>query len=234
MAEDEEGGLSKATEFRFVPRAVALGNVVYATDPKWEAARPSVEWLESYFRASSANLSGSYGFSITLPSDFSAYVLAGTDSYLNDGNPELVLTPEEKIVKIIQYVDKPRDWHLTVSEDWVWPHIGYIHYHSHHGAPLYGNSVIWASEEYHDSVCDCGGNFVQTKNMQGYDVEVTHQICLNNGVPVEFRQPQAIASTTEIIDKVFVVCQDLDGNCYEPFSIDVPVELFRNAGGRDE
>ena len=70
--------------------------------------------------------------------------------------------------------------------------------------------------------------------MQGYDVEVTHQICLNNGVPVEFRQPQAIASTTEIIDKVFVVCQDLDGNCYEPFSIDVPVELFRNAGGRDE
>ena len=234
MAEDEEGGLSKATEFRFVPRAVALGNVVYATDPKWEAARPSVEWLESYFRASSANLSGSYGFSITLPSDFSAYVLAGTDSYLNDGNPELVLTPEEKIVKIIQYVDKPRDWHLTVSEDWVWPHIGYIHYHSHHGAPLYGNSVIWASEDYHDSVCDCGGNFVQTKNMQGYDVEVTHQICLNNGVPVEFRQPQAIASTTEIIDKVFVVCQDLDGNCYEPFSIDVPVELFRNAGGRDE
>lgn len=234
MAEDKDGGLSKATEFRFVPRAVAIGNVVYASDSKWASAKPTVNWLESYFRASTANLSGSYGFEITIPSGFTAYVLAGTDSYLNDGNSELVLTPEEKIVKIIQYVDKPRDWHLTISEDWVWPHIGYVHYHNHHGAPLYGNSVIWASEEYHDSVCDCGGNYVQIRDMQGYDVEVKHMIDINNGEPVEFRQPQAIASTAEVIDKVFVVCQDLDGNCYEPFSIDVPVELFLNAGGRDE
>ena len=30
------------------------------------------------------------------------------------------------------------------------------------------------------------------------------------------------------------LCQDTDGNCYEPFVIDVPVEYFQNAGGRDE
>jgi hypothetical protein len=42
--------------------------------------------------------------------------------------------------------------------------------------------------------------------------------------------PQATGSTQEIIDRIFVVCQDLEGNCYEPFKIDVPVEYFIEAG----
>ena len=235
MAKDASGLYSKATEFRFVPRAVAIGNLVTSADPKWEAAKPEVEWLRHYFIQSSGGvLPGTYGFNVTVPEGFTAYVLAGTDSYLNDGDETFVLSAEEKIIKIIQYVDRPRDWHLTISEDWVWPHIGYLHYHSEHGAPLWGNSVIWASEEYHASLCDCGGNYVEQKEMQGHMVEVTHLININDGKPVEFRQPQAIASTEEVIDRVFIVCQDLDGNCYEPFEYDVPVEYFANAGSRDE
>ena len=234
MAKDAAGLYSKATEFRFVPRAVGLGNVVTADNPEWEKARPSIEWIRSRFIQSTGTLSGAYAFNITIPEGFSAYVLAGTDSYLNNGDETIELTIDDKITTIIQYVDKPRDWHLTVSEDWVWPHIGFEHYHSHHGAPLWGNSVIWASEEYHDSRCPCGGTYVEVRDMQGYQVEVTHLININDGNPIEFRQPQAIASTQEVIDKVFVVCQDTDGNCYEPFVIDVPVEYFQNAGGRDE
>ena len=234
MAKDAAGLYSKATEFRFVPRAVGLGNVVTADNPEWEKARPSIEWIRSRFIQSTGTLSGAYAFNITIPEGFSAYVLAGTDSYLNNGDETVELTVDDKITTIIQYVDKPRDWHLTVSEDWVWPHIGFEHYHSHHGAPLWGNSVIWASEEYHDSRCSCGGTYVEVRDMQGYQVEVTHLININDGNPIEFRQPQAIASTQEVIDKVFVVCQDTDGNCYEPFVIDVPVEYFQNAGGRDE
>lgn len=234
MAKDAAGLYSKATEFRFVPRAVGLGNVVTADNPEWEKARPSIEWIRSRFIQSTGTLSGAYAFNITIPEGFSAYVLAGTDSYLNNGDETVELTVDDKITTIIQYVDKPRDWHLTVSDDWVWPHIGFEHYHSHHGAPLWGNSVIWASEEYHDSRCSCGGTYVEVKDMQGYQVEVTHLININDGNPIEFRQPQAIASTQEVIDKVFVVCQDTDGNCYEPFVIDVPVEYFQNAGGRDE
>ena len=234
MAKDAAGLYSKATEFRFVPRSVGLGNVVTADNPEWEKARPSIEWIRSRFIQSTGTLSGAYAFNITIPEGFSAYVLAGTDSYLNNGDETIELTIDDKITTIIQYVDKPRDWHLTVSDDWVWPHIGFEHYHSHHGAPLWGNSVIWASEEYHDSRCPCGGTYVEVRDMQGYQVEVTHLININDGNPIEFRQPQAIASTQEVIDKVFVVCQDTDGNCYEPFVIDVPVEYFQNAGGRDE
>ena len=146
----------------------------------------------------------------------------------------MILTPEDKILGIIKWTDRPRDWHLTTMDDWVWPHIGYEHYHSPHGAPLWGNSVIWASQEFHDSVCDCGGNYVEQRELNGHMVDITHIININNGEPFEFRQPSAIASTQEVIDRVFVVCQDLDGNCYEPFEFDVPIEMFANAGARDE
>lgn len=234
MAKDKDGSLSAATAHFFTTRAVAIGQVVLSSDEKWAAAKPTIEWIDSYFMASTANLGGAFGFYLTVPADFTAYVLAGTDSYINEGNADLVLSAEEKILRIIEYVDNPRDWHITTSEDWVWPHIGYVHFHSEHGAPLWGNSVIWASQEYHDSVCDCGGNYVEVKEMQGHDVEVTHLININNGEKVEFRQPQAVGSTSEVIDKVFVVCQDLQGNCYEPFVFDVPVEKFQNAGARDE
>jgi len=235
MAKDADGSYSKAFELKFTTRPVAIGTVVLASDPKWKSAEPTLKWIEQYFTQSSGGtLPGSYGFKITIPMGYTAYVLAATDSYLNNGDSSLILTPEEKILGIIKWTDKPRDWHLTTSDDWVWPHIGYEHYHSPHGAPLWGNSVIWASQEYHDSVCDCGGNYVEKRELNGYMVDITHVININNGEPFEFRQPSAIASTQEVIDRVFVVCQDLDGNCYEPFEFDVPVEMFANAGSRDE
>lgn len=234
MAKDKDGGLSKATAHIFKTRAVAIGKVVESSDAEWAAAKPTIEWNDREFLAGNGNMPGAFGFYVTVPADFTAYVLAGTDSYLNDGDVNKQISVEDKILKIIEYADRPRDWHLTVSEDWEWPHIGYVHYHSEHGAPLWGNSVIWASQEYHDSVCECGGNYVEVRDMQGHDVEVTHLININNGQKIEFRQPQAVGSTSEVIDKVFVVCQDLDGNCYEAFAFDVPVEKFQNAGLRDE
>ena len=83
-------------------------------------------------------------------------------------------------------------------------------------------------------MCECGGNFVQTTTMNGHEVEVTHLININDGQPIEYRQPKAIGSTEEVIDRVFIVCQDLEGNCYQTYEYDVPVEHFANGGSRDE
>ena len=234
MAKDKDGVYSKATELKFTTRSVALGNVVTSSDPKWASAKPEVAWITDKFMAQSGMMDGSYAFTVKVPADYTAYVHAATEAYYNDGDATLELSVEDYIIKVIEYTDKPRDWQLTTSEDWVWPHIGYEHYHSEHGAPIYGNSVIWASQEYHDSVCDCGGNYVEVTNMQGHDIEVTHKIEINDGTPIEFRQPRAIGSKEEVIDKVFIVCRDLEGNCYECFKYDVPVEHFQNAGSRDE
>ena len=237
MAKDASGLYSKATEFRFTPRAVGIGNVVTSSDPKWEAARPNVIFHPEKSYASSGQMSGSYMFEVIIPEGYTGYVLAGTDSYLNDGDETKELTIEETIVKVIQYVDKPRDSNVTVDYDlWGekgWPY-GYEFYHHQHGNPLFGNVTIWASKEYHDGLCACGGEHTTPMVINGVEVEIEHVIHVNDGNPVEVRQPYAVGSTTEVIDKVFVVCQDQNGNCYETFEIDVPVEVFMNSSGRGE
>jgi hypothetical protein len=237
MAKDASGLYSKATEFRFTPRAVGIGNVVTSSDPKWEAARPNVIFHPEKSYAASGQMSGSYMFEVIIPEGYTGYVLAGTDSYLNDGDETKELTIEETIVKVIQYVDKPRDSNVTVDYDlWGekgWPY-GYEFYHHQHGNPLFGNVTIWASKEYHDGLCTCGGEHTTTMVINGVEVEIEHVIHVNDGNPVEVRQPYAVGSTTEVIDKVFVVCQDQNGNCYETFKIDVPVEVFMDSAGRGE
>lgn len=237
MAKDASGLYSKATEFRFTPRAVGIGNVVTSSDPKWEAARPNVIFHPEKSYASSGQMSGSYMFEVIIPEGYTGYVLAGTDSYLNDGDETKELTIEETIVKVIQYVDKPRDSNVTVDYDlWEekgWPY-GYEFYHHQHGNPQFGNVTIWASKEYHDGLCTCGGEHTTTMVVNGVEVEIEHVIYVNDGNPVEVRQPYAVGSTTEVIDKIFVVCQDQNGNCYETFKIDVPVEVFMDSAGRGE
>lgn len=237
MAKDAEGGYSEAEELRFKPRAVSIGKVVLSTDTKWEAARPSIEWRPDRSYPASGQMPGQYGYYVTIPSGFTGYVLSGTDSYLNDGNAELVMSAEEKIIKILQMVDKSRDSQVTVDYD-LWGEKGYPYgyefYHHEHGNPLFGNVVIWANQEFHDSRCDCGGNHDVDKVVQGVPIVEHHVIHLNDGSKVDVRQPYAVGSTMEVIDKVFVVCQDLEGNCYEPFAFDVPVELFANGGSRED
>lgn len=230
MAKDKDGMYSKATALRFTPRDVAIGEVVLSSDPKWEAARPTIEWIPSKFEPSTGMMSGKYGFYVTIPEGFTGYVLAGTDDYLTEGNPQLKLSVEDKILKIIEYTDKHKDSDYIVDYDlWGekgWPY-GSEFYSFEHGDPLFGNVVIWASKEYHDSVCDCGHPYVGTRMYNNVEVEVKFMLHLNDGTPLEMRQPYAVGSKTKVVDKVFVVCQDLDGNCYEPFVINVPVEYFK-------
>lgn len=237
MAKDAAGLYSYATEFRFTPRAVGIGEVVTSSDAKWEAARPTITFYPERSYASAGQMPGSYVFDVVIPEGFTGYVLAGTESYLNDGDETKELTVDETIIKVIQYVDKPRDSNITVDYDlWEekgWPY-GYEFYHHHHGNPLFGNVTIWASEEYHDGFCTCGGNHVTVREVNGVDVDFQHVIHVNDGTPVEVRQPYAIGSTTEVVDRVFVVCQDESGNCYETFKFDVPIEVFMNSSGRGE
>lgn len=234
MAKDEKGLYSKAVELRFTPRSVAIGDIVLSSDPKWEkvTSELKIDWIPSKFEPSSGMMSGKYGFYVTIPQGFTGYVLAGTDDYLTEGNPNLKLSVEEKILKIIEYADKHKDSDYIVDYDaWGekgWPY-GSEFYSYEHGDPLFGNVVIWASKEFHDSVCDCGHPYTSTRVFNNVEVEVKHILHLNDGTPVEVRQPYAVGSKTEVIDKVFVVCQDLDGNCYEAFESDVPVEYFKNA-----
>ena len=237
MAKDSDGLYSKAVEFRFEPRAVAIGTIVTSEDPKWKEAEPKIEFIMPSFRPASGMMPGNYAVNITLPLGYTGYVLLGTDAYLNDGDTSVEVSMEEKILKIIEYADIKRDVGLVVDEN-AWETQGYPYgyefYHFEHGSPAYGSrpgsAVIWGSREFHDSRCDCLINPpAPTKIINGVEMPVEHVVLFNDGTPVRFVQPSAIGSTSEVIDRIFVVCQDADGNCYQTYEYDVPFEYFRDA-----
>ncbi len=230
VAVDDKGLTSRATVLKFKTRSVSIGNVVPSTDNRWSAAKPVITFLPEKFEPSTGYaLNGTYAFTVQVPIGFTAYVLAATDFYFAEGN-----SVENMIVEIIEYVDAPRDNNLTVYP-LLWEQKGFPYghefYHYEHGCPLYGNVVLWASKEYHDSVCDCGSPFTSDKVQNNVPIEVDHILHINDGSPVEVKKPGATGSKTEVVDKVYVVCRDLNGNCYEPFITDVPFEYFANSAG---
>ena len=240
MAEDSKGGFSKAKELKFTTRPVAIGNVVTSSDPRWESARPVVEWIDNKFEAATGMMSGQYACTVKLPADMTGYILLSTDYELCDSDQLYEIPVDDKIVTVMQLANSKRDSDVpdpSISEEvfnkLVWPE-GSIFYHHEHGNPLYGNAVVWANEEFHESVCGCQGSLKTSTVANGKTVPLRNVFNYNDGNPVEFRQPQAIASTKEVIDKVYIVCQDLEGNCYETYVFDVPFEKFKNAGGRGE
>ena len=239
VAKDAEGGCSKATAYMFKPRAVSLGNIVYANDSKWEAARPTVKFNAEKFEPSMGMMSGQYSCDVTVPAGFTAYVLLATDNEICMSDVVYDMPAEDKMIRVMQDSNRKRDSDTpdpSIPEDeyinLMWPD-GNIFYHHEHGHPLFGYAVIWANREYHESACGCGMEGVTQRNMaNGIVIDVNNVILYNDGTPVEFRQPQAIGSIEEVIDKVYIVLQDLDGNCYETYVYDVPVEHFINAQGK--
>ncbi len=228
MAKDKDGLYSHAVMMRFIPLSVDMGNIVVSSDPRWEEAKPTVEWIPERFVPQQGLLPGAYAFNIKLPIDYTVYVLTATDYYFGDDKESYYNTPiPEKINVIIEWTDRPRDFCLDLENGLDYPYSD-EHFHCEHGSPIHGNAVLWASQEYHDKVCGCEQGVVMN-DYWGSPYERKHIIHINDGNPVQFSQPQAIASTTEVIDVVYVVCQDLNGNCYEPYRFEVPVELFANA-----
>ena len=232
MAKDANGVYSHGTMLKFVPNPVALGNVITKEDPKWEAARPTVTWLTDKFQPSTGMMSGQYGCTVLLPENMTGYVLLATDNALCESDVAYELERDAKIIKVMVEADHRRDSDLPDPaidpEEWpnyMWPD-GSIFFHHEHGHPLFGYGIIWASREVHQELCGGDHEGVKPGKANGKDIDVTHVLLFNDGNPIEFRQPSAIASTEEVVDKVYIVLQDLDGNCYETYVYDVPIEYY--------
>ena len=234
MAKDTEEHFSEATVLVFRTRAVNLGAVIYSTNPVWAAYTPQIEWLENTFIPATGFLSGAYSFNVTIPEGLTAYVLAGTEAYFNEGDETTEIAVEDKLIAILDYSDRQRDVANVVSEDeWIEKGYPYGHEFLHycHGYPPHGYGVIWADKDTHDNACDVEEPDTYVKTINGVDVTFTSITMYNTGEPVSFRMPEAI--TTDDVDKVYVVYKDSDGNYFEPYVIDVPDEYFSGSNSRD-
>ncbi len=234
MAKDKDGVYSYATEFKFTPHIANIGNIVLSSDAKWEAARPTVAFKEELFDPNFGDY-GFYVYDITLPAGYTAYILSGTDAYF-EGDISL----EDKILEIIKYADSRKDDTHVIDEakdkEFGYPH-GWAVTSYKHGSPGSGTFVVWASQEFHDSVCTyndgekCGGNYteeVYRTDNNGNQVLLPweNKIHINDGKPITVSMPNGISDKTQVVNKVYVVCQDQNHNCYEPFVFDVPYEYF--------
>ena len=221
MAKDKDGGYSQAGELRFKPYPIALGNIVSSDDARWNAVKPVFSWLPEEFEPTTGMMYAKYAFTYDSPDDMTAYVLCGTESYLDEGGTITDMTIEDKIIKIVQMTDKPADKDILVDEE-LWESTGSMDawqwFHYQHGSAIFGNAVIFpGSAADHDGCEAC----------EGYTGD--NQIVIYHSAegPVEFRMPDAVGA--DDIDKVYVVLVDKDGNFYEPYMVDVPDEYFELA-----
>ncbi len=233
MAKDAAGLYSKAAELKFTPYARNIGTIVTESDPKWEQTRPSIEWIEERFTPQIGMMLGAYGFNITVSSGYTAYVLCASDEFFTEGNVDAKpMSVEEKILTIIAAADKSRDSERVVDQE-LYQEMGYPYGHEFyrylHGDPNFGYAVLWASEAFHESVCGCVPVDEERSAWNGVKFVQKQVVVYNEGKPVQFVNSSAAGSKTEIVDRVFVVLQDLDGNCYQAYEWDVPMEYFVNA-----
>ena len=231
MAQAADGTFSHGTLLKFVPNPVALGTVITKDDPRWTAATPTVTWNREKFIPSSGMMSGQYGCTVELPAGMTGYVLLATDNVLCESDVVFDLGVEQKMIRVMTEADHRRDSDTIdpslTPEEWqklVWPD-GSIFYHHEHGHPMFGYAVVWANRDVHAALCGGDHEGVKPGTAGGQTIEVNHVLVFNDG-PVEFRQPSAIASTDEVIDKVYIVLRDLDGNTYETYEYGVPCEYF--------
>ncbi len=237
MAQDAAGLYSKATVLEFLPHSVDLGTIVPSIAPAWTAAKnaTNVNFLQQTFY-NSGEIGWMYSFDVTVPQDYTAYIVSANDTWFTAGDSSVEVTKEEKMLTMISiYADKRRDTERYYDTDNNPETPKEAFYYTHeHGDPSNGSCVIWANEEFHDKTCrseTCEG----TRDVEGtrYDNPGTihHMVYYNDGEPKRLTGSSSVGNTGVVFDKVYIVLQDLDGNCYEPIEYGVPYDWFEGGAG---
>lgn len=109
LAKDESGLYSRATYKKFTTLAADLGVIVRAGTDEWTAAKEKIEisWIEGTFRApENSNMSANYSFMFACPTNLTAFVLCGSDTYFEGMD---LRTPEEQMVYMENYTSRSYD-----------------------------------------------------------------------------------------------------------------------------
>ena len=108
MAKDASGQYSHASQLLVESVSISLGDIIPASDSKWESHRPTIEWLAEEFTPQVGMKTGSYAFNISFPTDVHAYVVCASEQYFAPGGNS-TLTTEQLMRRIISEADKQRD-----------------------------------------------------------------------------------------------------------------------------
>lgn len=109
LAKDESGNYSKAAYKKFTTMAADLGDLVQEGTDKWNDAKSKItlKWIEESFHlGANSNLSGSYAFEYSGPTDLTAFIMCASDNFF-DGMS--LYSVEEQIVYTEEYSSRKYD-----------------------------------------------------------------------------------------------------------------------------
>ena len=109
LAKDAEGKFSKAGYKKFTTLAADLGDLVQEGTDKWNETKGkiNIDWIEeAFYTPENSNLSASYAFNYSGPTDLTAFIICASDSYFEGMNMTAV---EEKIVYVENYASRKYD-----------------------------------------------------------------------------------------------------------------------------
>lgn len=109
LAKDAEGKFSKAGYKKFTTLAADLGDLVQEGTDKWNEAKGkiNIDWIEgAFYTPENSNLSASYAFNYSGPTDLTAFIICASDSYFEGMN---ITAVEEKIVYVENYASRKYD-----------------------------------------------------------------------------------------------------------------------------
>lgn len=100
LAKDDKGQYSKGGYKKFTTLEADLGEMVAEGTEKWNEAKNSIvlDWIDELFMLpENSNLSGTYAFKFSAPSDLTAHVVCASDTYFEGAG---LTTVTEQIVDI--------------------------------------------------------------------------------------------------------------------------------------
>lgn len=174
LAKDESGKWSKGGYKMITTLAVDLGTVVREGSEEWIAAKEHIQikWLENSFRkAENTNMTSSYSYEFSCPTNFTAYVVSMSEEYYDEC--EDFITVEDVIIDIEKYasrrydssktpytVDENGNQVLASDPDWYddngVAHEGYLMTISEyyvHGFPYNGFATYFAAGSHDGNHC---------------------------------------------------------------------------------
>ena len=113
----DKNGHSSYCGYKMVKTLKAnLGNIVKTGSDQWNQAKSqiNIEWIKERFKKGSSNMFSSYGLNFSCPTEYTAYIICGSEEYYED--PSFFKSKEDMIIDIRAFASRKYDVSIVATD----------------------------------------------------------------------------------------------------------------------